>query len=78
MVRANIKSADEVYLGLIDELNNGFRILWNWNMDNHPEYDRSGSEGLFSSFEAACEEVYRVVPDADICETIFYRSDKAV
>lgn len=73
MVRANIKNPDEVYIGLIDEVDGGFRIVWNWNMENYPEYDCSGSEGLFQTFEEACKNVHNVVHNAEISETIYFK-----
>ena len=73
MVRANIRNRDNIYLGLIDEIDAGFRIVWNWNMENYPEYDRSGSVRIFDSFEEACQGVMTVVRDAEITETIFYK-----
>ena len=43
MIRANIRNSEDVYIGLIDEENNEFRIVWNSNIDNYPEYNRLGS-----------------------------------
>ncbi len=76
MVRANIKISGDVYIGLIDEDDDGFRIMWNKNMDNYPEYDRSDSEQSFPTFEASCEYVHKVIKDAIISETIYFKFTK--
>ncbi len=73
MIRANIRNSEDVFIGLIDEDDNGFRIVWNRNMDDYPEYNRLGCDGLFQSFEEACQGVYRVSQDAEISETIYYK-----
>ena len=75
MVRANIKNSEDSYIGLIEEDNNGFRIVWNRNMDNYPEYNRLGSNELFQTYEEACQGVYRVSQDAKISETIYFKPD---
>ena len=51
MIRANIRNSEDVFIGLIDEDNNEFRIVWNSNIDNYPEYNRLGSNEHFQSFE---------------------------
>ena len=73
MIRANIKNSEDIYIGLIDEDNNGFRIVWNSNLDNYSEYNRLGSNELFQTFEEACQGVYKVSQDAKISETIYYK-----
>ena len=73
MIRANIRNSEDVYIGLIDEDNNGFKIVWNSNIDNYPEYNRLGSNEHFQSFEEACQGVLRVLQDAQITETIYYK-----
>ena len=39
MVRANIKNSEDIYIGFIDENNNGFRIVLNSNLDHYSEYN---------------------------------------
>ena len=73
MIRANIRNSKDVYIGLIDEDNKGFSIVWNSNIDNYPEYNRLGSNEHFQSFEEACQGVFSVLQDAQITETIYYK-----
>ncbi len=73
MIRANIRNSEHVYIGLIDEDNNEFKIVWNSNIDNYPEYNHLGSNEHFQSFEQACQGVLRVSQDAQITETIYYK-----
>jgi len=72
MVRANIKNSDDDYIGLIDEDNNKFRIVWNTNIDNYSEYNLLANDELYQTFEEACKGVYKVLQDAKISETIYY------
>ncbi len=72
MVRANIKNSEDIYIGLIDEDNDGFRIVWNSNLENYAEYNRLGSDELFQTFEEACQGVDKASPDAKISETIYF------
>ena len=74
MVRANIKNSEDIYIGLIDEDDNGFSILWNRNFDNYSEYNLLVSNELFQSFEEACQGVYKISQDAKISETIYFKS----
>ena len=74
MVRANIKNAAGVYIGLIDEVSGRFLIVWNRNMNQYPEYDRSGTDRLYGNFDEACRGAIQAAPDAVISETIYYRA----
>ena len=74
MVRANIKNSEDMYIGLIDEDDTGFRILWNNNFVNYSEYNLLVSNELFQSFEEACQGVYKLSIDAKISETIHFKS----
>jgi len=76
MVRANIKNSEDIYIGLIDEDDNGFSILWNSNFDNYSEYNLLVSNEFFQTFEEACQCVYKVSQDAKISETIYFKSGK--
>lgn len=73
MIRANIKSSDEVYIGLIDEVDEGFCIVWNKNIAAYPGVNRTGENRCFQSYEEACENVYKVMQDATISETIYFK-----
>ena len=73
MIRANIKDSEDIYIGLIDEDNNEFKILWNSNLDHYAEYNFLASDELFRTFEEACQGVYKVSPDANISETIYFK-----
>jgi hypothetical protein len=73
MIRANIKNSKDVYIGLIDEDDDGFRIVWNKNIDSYPEYNYTGSDQLFQTYEKACQCVYKVSQNAKISETINFR-----
>ena len=76
MVRANIKTSEGVYIGLIDEEQDGFRIVWNRNLENYPDYNPAGSEAFFPSYETACQMVYSVSQDVRISETIYFKAGK--
>jgi hypothetical protein len=73
MIRANIKNPEGVYIGLIGEDNDLFKIVWNSNMDNYAEYNRFASDERFQTFEEACQGVYKVSQDVKISETIFFK-----
>ena len=73
MVRANIQNTGGVYIGLIDEVDAGFRIVWNRNMDNYQERNTMEHNRIFKTFDEACQGAYGVLPDAKITETIYFR-----
>lgn len=73
MIRANIKSSDDVYVGLIDEYDGGFNIVWNKNIAPYPGVNHAGKSMCFQSYEEACENVYKVMQDATISETIYFK-----
>ncbi len=73
MIRANIRNSEDVYIGLIDEDNNEFKILWNSNFDHYVEYNFLASDEPFQTFEEACQGVFKVSPDANISETIYFK-----
>ena len=73
MVRANVRNAMGVYVGLIDEVDDGFRIVWNENLDREAGDDVPDSSSVFPDYAAACGAVLAAVSGARICETIYFR-----
>ncbi len=75
MIRANIKDAKDVYIGLIDEDNNLFRVIWNKNVDEFDKIVQSSQAEVFNTFEEACQSVYKYLHDAKVCETIYFKPE---
>ena len=73
MVRANIQDTDGVYIGLIDEVETGFRIVWNRNLEHYQEYNAMENDRVYKTLDEACQGTSRVVPNARITETIYFR-----
>ena len=73
MIRANIKDAKDVYIGLIEEDNNLFRIMWNKNMRDFDKLKQLSEDEVFQTFEEACQSVYKYSHDAKVCETIYFK-----
>lgn len=73
MIRANIKSSDKVYIGLIDEDNGRFTVVWNKNVAAYPGINVAGERQCFQTYEEACDSVYKVMQNATISETIYFR-----
>ena len=73
MIRANIKSSEEVYVGLIEEGDDGYSIVWNKNIATCPGLNDGGKSRGFKTFEEACKSVYKVMQDAKICKTIYFK-----
>ena len=73
MVKANVRNAMGVYVGLIDEVDNGFRIVWNGNPVTGPDDGRPDGSTVFPDYEAACAAVHSVLAGARISKTINFR-----
>ena len=73
MIRANIKSSDEVYIGLIDEDDSGFTVIWNKNISAYSGIKISGKSQCFQTYDQACKSVYKAIQDAKISETIYFK-----
>ena len=68
MIRAIIQITEDVLIGSIVEKDDGFRVCGVYSMEKQPGDRYREVQPLYLSFEQACQEVYRVVKDAQIIE----------